>query len=195
MLHLIWLISPYPLRDRFSSALARPLWLRLDVLGIFRVWGDFTMKVQTHSLPSKFEDLPPGTFFKWKKRKEFGISCNNFEGTKLAMFFSPDNVNVLGAQIGDAISFPNAVIRPDYMSTGDHIVSAPYGALISTVNGFYIRAETISPGGYLTFNVSTGAAETVEDTETPMIVYRKWKVGHGEADKFETIFEFPVAAD
>jgi hypothetical protein len=44
----------------------------------------------------------------------------------------------------------------------------------------------------MTIDISNGSAFALSDTESPMIVYSRWEVGHEEGDKFKPIFEFPV---
>jgi hypothetical protein len=151
------------------------------------------MKVETHARPMKFGDVLPGTFFKFMG-KEFGLSIVDIEGTRRSLIFNSSRTGIWKQDPNrDVIAFPEAIVRPDFGSIAAHVVSAQIGALISTVNGFYVRGiQEKQDESHMTIDISNGSAFALSDTESPMIVYSRWEVGHEEGDKFKPIFEFPV---
>jgi hypothetical protein len=157
------------------------------------------MQIDCHALPRKFSDVPSGTFFKVLRRVSFfafAVTDVDNRAAALAFAVSPNRADLprlveQGFQQDTIAAFPMARIKLDWLSASRFDGDAPLGAIITTTKGYYIRAAT-GNGYSMTFDLASGAVVTLSDSEAPMIAYNKWQVGHGEGEKFDSIFEFSL---
>jgi hypothetical protein len=155
------------------------------------------MDVRIRGRAARFEDLSPGTFFcaLRTESKIFGLSMVDAGGPGALLFTSNENQGGVpwAAPRGvrdDLVSFPDAIIRADLNSAVGVSGSPPFGALINLKDKFYMRAAS-GFDSFVTCNVATGVLEEIP--AGALDVYPAWQAGYVDGDRFETIFQFPLA--
>ncbi|HEY8335303.1 MAG TPA: hypothetical protein VIQ05_16035 [Tardiphaga sp.] len=159
------------------------------------------MKIDIKALPQNFDDIPAGTFFKVMRSEPFfGLSVIDSQGKKAAILFVkvPQQTSVpwlaeRGLPHDVLATFPDAVIHAEASAISEPTNGIPYGAILSTSKGFYIRAGA-GIGYSMIFNLDTGQPETISDSDKPMLVYERWSIGHRVGNEIEPIFDYPLRA-
>jgi hypothetical protein len=142
---------------------------------------------------------PAGFSWSIRGKPEFGLCVTDGNTKSAIIFFRSEALNaplwfaVCGIPDDTLVSFPSAIMRPDWHSLSFDNSYGTDGAIISASGNFYLRVRA-DFRSYRTFNVKTGKESPMEspNKEAKFPIFTRWQVGRVIDQQFDQIFEFPV---